>query len=362
MVPKKSMRINNKKNIFVFLSLFLFSLFLFPNLAYHQYNKVFAQDKCTVEPAVEIRFAEFPKGEIPIGETVDETELFSQEVINELENIYNEADSIKNNALATRDEAEAQINEAEDEIDVVQNSQIPKVQELIDLTSEGFDNTRDCVHSCPVVCTTSCKTGGGCGTCCAGDPPVCVTCKWWKYCKTCSGTPCPSGAIISAYNNIDNYYNSALGYYNNVVAHYNNIVNYYNGIVVSLGKIPNYLTKFTDLIEAKNLLADDPNRWEILNKLLNSRVKLRECITGYGFTLSEIKTKMEVLSCDIAVDKKDLGELIISGYFEDKVSPFPHCYPYNTPAAKPICEKNKNSLECREETKDLMDNYFCCEG
>ena len=118
----------------------------------------------------------------------------------------------------------------------------------------------------------------------------------------------------------------------------------------------------TDLITVSNLLPDDPNRWKILNKLLNSRVKLEECITGYGFAIKESKVKMRVLSCEIALDKIYLGEFNILGYFEDKISPFPHCYPYNTASVKPICERNKDSLECREAIKNLMDNYFCCEG
>ena len=146
-----------------------------------------------------------------------------------------------------------------------------------------------------------------------------------------------------------------------------------NIIKSSHAEIVKAAERIVNLILAENLLPDDPNRWQILNKLLNSRVKLEECITGYRIPLKEVMTKMRVLSCEIALDKIYLGELNILGYFEDKITPFPHCYPYypsKTASYKrfieeniqPICEKNKDSLECREAVRDFMDNYFCCEG
>lgn len=84
---------------------------------------------------------------------------------------------------------------------------------------------------------------------------------------------------------------------------------------------------------------------------------------------------MRTLSCGTALDKIVLGDLMILGYFEDKMNPFPHCYPYNTEEAKPKCEINKDGRctrdatgeceggkECQDLIDDLTDNWFCCEG
>ena len=299
-------------------------------------KKAFAgiSGKCVVDPVIETRFAEFPKGKIPIGETTDEAELFAQKIIDELEIIYFQVISEAREALLMRDEAELEIDE---------------VRHLINLTSPGSDNTQDCVHNCtnvPCACDCICNSCGSCG-CCGEDCTPCLT-RYCPSCNFCSGFPCPLGSINSVYGKIENHFDNIKNYYNTLKDRPQNILNSYN--------------RFIDLIEAKNLLPDDPNRWKIINKFLNSRVKLEECVTGYGFAIKETKTKMRVLSCEMILDKIYLGELNVLGYFEDKITPFPHCYPYNTSAVKPICEKNKDSLECREAIKDLMDNYFCCEG
>ena len=91
-------------------------------------DTIFNQGKCIVDPVIEKEYAEMPKGKIPIGEAVDEAELFSQEIIGQKNSIYSELISAKDEALAIRDEAESQIEEAE---------------ELIELTSNGDNNTKD---------------------------------------------------------------------------------------------------------------------------------------------------------------------------------------------------------------------------
>ena len=336
---------NIKKIIFLFL---IFLLFLCASLFYNKNREIFASGECVVDPTIEVRHAEFPKGKIPIGEAVDEAELFAQKIIDEEEIIYFQITSMRDEALSMREEARLEINEA---------------WRLIDLTSPGTNNSQDCVSNCPDACTSICKktTGGCCKKKCktSGDPPktTCWCVAWWKYCtcQTCTGSPCPFGSITNAYNQIKN--------------RSENIESYYNTLKDRPAIISSSKDRISDLTNVQNLLPDDPNRWQILNKLLNSRVKLEECITGYRIPLKEAMTKMRALSCEIAVRKKYRGDLMILGYFEDVLNPVPHCYPYTTDSAKPWCEKNPSSLECLNETrnredesKNLMDNYFCCEG
>ncbi len=343
----------NKNNINKIIFLFFIFLFcLFISLFYNENREIFASGECVVDPTIEIRHAEFPKGKIPIGEAVDEAELLAQKIIDEQEIIFFQIISMRDEALSMREEARLEINEA---------------WRLIDLTSPGTNNSQDCVNNCPDACTSDCRktTGECCEEECetSGDPPetTCWCVLWWKYCKcqTCEGFPCNFGSITNAYNQIEN--------------HSGNIESYYNILKDRPAIISNPKDRISDLTNVQNLLPDDPNRWEILNKLLNSRVKLEECLTGYGSVIQEIKTKMKVLSCETALDKIYLGELNIIGYFEDNITPFPHCYPYYASETalykqfieeniQPICETNKDSLECQEAIRSFMNNYFCCEG
>ena len=152
---------------------------------------------------------------------------------------------------------------------------------------------------------------------------------------------------------------------------------FYNNFIFNVEiekNIPGFIEKinrfpilFTDIIEPISTYY--PNRWQIINKLLNARIKLEECITGYGFVMKELKTKMRLLSCELALDKIYLGELTVIGFFEDIHSPWPHCYPYNGVYKGSEyeeffdeCVSNKDSPECRNRIQDYMDNYFCCEG
>jgi len=335
---------NKQKIIFLFS---MFFLFLCASLFYNENREVFAlgkKEKCVVDPTIEIRHAEFPKGKIPIGETTDEAELFAQKIIDEGEIIDTQIISMRDEALLMREKARLEID---------------KAWQLIDLTSPGPNKLQDCVNNCPDVCKSKCIRR-------LIMPPI--PCLWdidgnpidWRWrcsCQTCTGSPCPFESINSTYNQINN--------------RYINIENFYNTLKDRPEIISDSKERIIDLVEVRteNLLDDDPNRWKLLNKLLNSRVKLEECITGYRIPLKEAMTKMRVLSCEIAVRKKYRGDLMILGYFEDVLNPVPHCYPYTTDSARPWCEKNPSSLEClnetrntEDETKNLMDNYFCCEG
>ena len=337
---------NNNINKIIFL-FFIFLFCLFMSLFYNENREIFASGECVVDPAMETRYAEFPKGKIPIGEAVDEAELLAQKIIDEQEIIDFQITSMRDESLLMREEARLQINQA---------------WRLIDLTSPGANNTQDCVNNCTdVPCTCSCGCSG-CGDCnCSTDEDGVETCDtfYCLSCNPCTGSPCPLASITNAYNQIKN--------------RFENIETYYNILKDRPAIISNSKDRISDLTNVENLLPDDPNRWQILNKLLNSRVKLEECLTGYGSAIQEIKTKMRVLSCEIALDKIYLGELNIIGYFEDKITPFPHCYPYYPSetalykdfielSIQPICETNKDSLECQKAIRSFMNNYFCCEG
>ena len=119
-------------------------------------------------------------------------------------------------------------------------------------------------------------------------------------------------------------------------------------------------------ISATGLLAGDPNRCTLLHQLKISRDRLRKCITGYGFPVKEGKVKMRVLNSKIALDLVYLGDLVILPDFPHPASTTAlNCYPYNSPiltsSQKMDCLKNKDSKECLEYIKDLLENYYCCE-
>jgi len=130
-------------------------------------------------------------------------------------------------------------------------------------------------------------------------------------------------------------------------------------------------------------IPEQLNRWKIINAFTNSRNKLERCIIGYGHVLKPGMTRMTLLNCMIALDKMETKEemIILPGFeyfaasstleylsFQD-LAPIDsdYCYPYNsvyflTDEQKETCRKNKDSVKCEEIIKDLMHNFFCCEG
>jgi len=115
-----------------------------------------------------------------------------------------------------------------------------------------------------------------------------------------------------------------------------------------------------NLIEAKNLKDDDPNRTELINQLVNVRQKLEVCISGFG----ENTTIKDLFSCSILLDKLATSQITILPDFEN-------CYPYNSDSPygnnalsedeKKACARDRDGLICQEAIKDLMMNYFCAE-
>ncbi len=340
---------NGNKIIWFFL---IILLSLSATLFYNTNREIFAwgqKEKCVVDPFKENKFTQekIEKGKIPIGETTDETELFAEKLIIELDKIYNKGITIKDKTLSMRDEAEAEIDEA---------------WCLLFFTSK--DNNHGCVDNCPAVpcsCSCSCNPSGDCD--CDENGENCDI-NYSLSCGDCNSVnhPCRE---ISKINSI----------FAQITTHSINITNNYTNVETNYNTMICPCKKFIKLIEVKNLLPNDPNRWKITNKLLNSRSKLEQCLTGYGFPIQEGKVKMRTLSCRIALDKIVLGDLVILGFFEDQITDYPHCYPYYLPDDSvsplkdairnnvlPKCKQGPNSNDCLDAREFYMDNWFCCEG
>ncbi|MCK4355239.1 hypothetical protein KAW43_02770 [Candidatus Parcubacteria bacterium] len=300
------MNSHNHKIIFIILALPLIGAltYSFYNSYSNENAKVFAflgkETKCVVDPVIEKKFLGTERGKIPIGEAVDEAEDFAQKIIDEMNiinsNLTNEINA-GNELVWLPEQCECKRCTSSMETDILRC-------QWEWTTGSGLNEK---THSCSCITQHNCK---------------CV----------CSGDVCPFGEIEGKIDIIQE----------------------------ADSNIQKSLERIIDLIDAKNLLPGDPDRWNVLNKLLNSRVKMEECIIGYDSALDAPRAKMNLLSCRIALDRIYLHKLNIAGYFEDNISPFPHCYPFiadNT--IKSICIENKDSKECREAIKDYMDNYFC---
>ena len=317
-VPPYTSHNNNmtKKTFIIIITLFAVSI---------SANFVFAKETCHVD---------IKDGKIPIGEAVDESELFAQKLIDEFENIHNQGISIRDKVSAMRNEAESEIDQA---------------STLISLTSPT-----SCKNCSALPCSDGhCSCNTCWSTCCSGDPPSCSPCNPHCCspcsCPFCTGTPCP-------FTNINNTYNQ-------IKIHYDNLETYYNNTKDRPQKISNLKNKAINLIKAENLIEADPNRWKILNKLIDSRKKFEKCITGYEIVEKQEKSKMQILSCDIALNKINLGEILITGYFQE--NEYPRCYAYTAnDEIKNTCEEGHSAKKCQDKINEnnVMHNYFCCEG
>jgi len=119
------------------------------------------------------------------------------------------------------------------------------------------------------------------------------------------------------------------------------------------------------------------DRFSLLNKLSISRQKMNTCITGYGASYKQNLSQTEVFNCLEGIRHQTLDKLVIvEGFpYPDKSKekdPYQNCYPYNsnllTKAQKTKCfnnieradTDNPDNLGCQVEVKDYMDNYYCC--
>ena len=177
----------------------------------------------------------------------------------------------------------------------------------------------------------------GCANCenecdCTYDPITgeCVSC----HCTQCEGDVCPFDEIEKKVDTIQEA----------------------DDKIIEAGQ------KIEDLIEAENLTECDPDRWEILNKLRNSRYKMEECVQGFESALKHPRTEVNFLSCRTALNEidRESGGLVLLEYFENHISDYPYCYPYTANSAiREVCKDNRDSDDCHIPLKGCMDNYFC---
>ncbi len=310
----------------------------------------FVGQKAKIKHSIDVEKGEggFIKSLIPIGETADEAGDLGHLIKSNLEKIYTNLDEAKKQALYARDEAGLAINNAWD---------------LIDMTSQGEDDSQDCVdycrppwHSLGALCRSSCTTYDA-DCCCAcypdpGDDCECdASCIVRRHCSSCSGYVCPFGSIDSDYNNISN--------------EYQNILNYYlSTINTNLQNIIDGFQRFYNLTRVKNLQPEDPNRCTILHKLAISRDRLKKCITGYGISYKRLTTEEKVISCEMVLDLTQTGIIALSPLF-----PYPpsstclNCYPYNSKKLsshqKQECLNNRFTQTCESAIHNLTNNFYC---
>ncbi|MBZ9572741.1 hypothetical protein KJA17_00910, partial [Patescibacteria group bacterium] len=259
------------------------------------------EEKCVISADIENGFE---RGKIPIGELVDYTELYASTTIFNIDNM------IENAQIA----ADAAYNEKTNE-------------DLYDLPPEF-----KCSN-----CTPICH--------CIWFLGVCISCT----CK-CTGICGPFDKVAARVNEIKEAYDK-------IDTANTNIAN----LVMAEGKI-------TDEQGNEMDIPDQLNRWKLLNALTNSRNKLEKCITGYGKVLKTGMTQMTLLNCMIALDKINREELLILPGFEYLTPTWSdYCYPYNSEYflddnQRKVCRRNKDSEACKKIVKDLMQNFFCCEG
>ncbi|MEA3295599.1 MAG: hypothetical protein U9Q27_00440 [Patescibacteria group bacterium] len=194
---------------------------------------------------------------------------------------------------------------------------------------------------------------------CCGKKCHCNGC----YCTTCnSGEVCPNDQITIRIKITDDYATcEEIAYAGTGFNPCYSIGNINLRITDSFNKIDN-LIEVKNLVEGDPLIPDDPNRWKILNKLIDSREKFEQCITGYGFIKKQNKIQEQIFSCDMILREKYVNKTAILGYFGND---FPHCYPFTIETQKDDSKcKNGFTNQCFEEIikMKLMDNYFCCKG
>jgi len=308
----------------------------------------FVGQKVKIKYSIDVEEGEagFIKSLIPIGETADEAGDLGHLIKSNLEKIYNNLNEAKTRALSARDAAGRAIDNAWD---------------LIDMTSQGDNDSQDCVDYCRppthhplgALCHASCVCyDSRCCSCCNPGPDS--TCspkyRYYYHCGSCSGSVCPFGSIDSDYNHIYN--------------EYQNILNLLAGINTNLQNIIDGFQRFYNLTRVKNLQPEDPNRCTILHKLAISRERLKKCITGYGISYKRLATEERVISCEMVLDLTQTGIIALSPLF-----PYPpsstclNCYPYNSkklsPHQKQECLNNRFTQTCESAIHDLTNNFYC---
>jgi len=116
------------------------------------------------------------------------------------------------------------------------------------------------------------------------------------------------------------------------------------------------------------------SRFDILEKLEESREKLGRCVKGYSAAYKDNPTEIvEIFSCTEGVNGVD-GLLVLPTFpWPDKSKetwPYYNCYPYNSSELtkeekrdcfyNPLREGTESNPGCLRFIEDYMDNYYCC--
>lgn len=316
-----------KKNTFLkfgFTLTIIGLVFIFLNFSFPDQKIGLAQDpfqapeeKCVIDAVIENGFE---IGQIPIGETVDYTELYIEEIIRNL-NIM---------IVNTEKAADAAYDEGSKD-------------DLYDLPPQFQCGKCDALQDDEETC----YCGGSCG---------------------------PFAEVAARVKEIQDAYKKIVTANTNI-AH----------LVDAEGMITGCpcLHQWDPIPIIATEIPEQLNRWKIINAFTNSRNKLERCIIGYGHVLKPEMTRMTLLNCMTALDEIETkgGIVILPGFeyfaatstmeylcFQD-LAPVDsdYCYSYNseyflTDEQKETCRKNKDSVKCEEIIKDLMHNFFCCEG
>ena len=362
------------------------------------------EEKCLIDADIGNGFE---MGKIPIGEAVDYAELYAREIIRNLNIMITNTEKAANTAYN---------EESEDDLYSLFGSYNIVCQdcEIAPCDCE-YDDEGECIY-CRCECmdcrceadSTGCRcqnancscsepnkgksTSCGCDCKCACDETSCIigSCKCLVNCSgcqedseefcmcdyECSGT-CEKPLcellckVTSGVNIIRNAYEKIFTANNNI-AH----------LVDAEGKItlcncPEVHLGFVgDEIE----LPEELNRWKIVYAFTDSRNKLENCLMGYARVLEPKRVTATLLSCMVALDRINLADLLVVPGFNkfaskpeelcfEELAPEPSevCYPYNSKAFLTDdeinrCKQNKDSSDCYETVKDLMDNFSCCIG
>jgi len=377
------------------------------------------EEKCVVDAVIANGFE---MGKIPIGETVDYAELYTREIIRNL------------NILIVNTEKEANTAYNEESGDDLYD--IPPLIKCANCESGDNhyvkDDDEECTISCGCKClecdccpdcgeecpssacvSTGCTikntnkskiTSGECGSSCFCNEATCASgnCTCTVNCSSSAGATDDWGLGQS-----QDFYHceytctcSDVKPFCEPLAKFASGVKiiqdvYYNKIVISNDNIAHLVD-----VEGNIILCNDPlidlgfigseieipeqlNKWKIVNALTDSRNKLETCITGYQHVLDQGMTKSILLNCMTALHEIETkeGMTILPGFdyfaatstleylcFQD-LAPIgsDYCYAYNslcflTEDQRDICRGNKDSVQCEAIIEDLMYNFFCCEG
>jgi len=353
-------------------------------------------------------------GLIPIGETVDYSEEWGAKVIEKLDKVIGEANKIYSTGLAL--------------YNLPENCACGNCKNSGDNCCINYSSVCDCEGCCcPSVSCVSCRDCEpteilyektiigtwkpvpaqyvGCSSFCGGESPTKSqaqaqywVCPYGTFCEYMKDLYTTREIETSCYEETDDKTEEATRNVNKAQIGYLQTFEELSKDLLKMAEVdditdeqaypeietfdlinticPNYLQEEKNKAKLtcnENLsVARTQKRFDLLDKLTLSRIKLTGCVTSYGYPYK--KDLSRVFSCYEGINLMELEDLDISPGF-----PYPrktdkeywNCYPYNsdylTTDQKKICFYNinrtgvKSNPGCLMITEDYMDNYYCCE-